>query len=292
MSARTITTADGRRLAVYESGDPAGQAVVAIYGTPSGGTPYPRHGEDARARGIRLVTYDRPGYGGSDPRPGRTVADCIDDVAEIADALGLGRFCVWGVSGGGPHALACAALLPDRVAAAASLAAVAPYEADGLDWLEGMGEDNLEEFGLTVEGRESLEPYLQRQAAALASLAPSALTELWASLLTPVDAAVATDDLAAFLLDNTNTALAERVDGWLDDDLAFARNWGFAVDEIALPVLLLQGEQDRFVPPSHGRWLAERIPGVDARLLDGDGHLTLIEHRVAEVHGWLLEHLG
>jgi pimeloyl-ACP methyl ester carboxylesterase len=292
VSARTITTSDGRRLAVYESGDPAGHAVLAIYGTPMGGMPYARHDEDARARGIRLVTYDRPGYGGSDPRPGRKVADCIDDVAEIADALGLGRFGVWGVSGGGPHALACAALLGDRVAATASLAAVAPFEAEGLDWLDGMGEDNLEEFGLTVEGREALEPYLQKQAAALTSLGPSALTEIWASLLSPVDAAVATDDLAAFLLDNTNTALAERVDGWLDDDLAFARHWGFAVDEIAVPVLLLQGEQDRFVPPSHGRWLAERIPGVDARLLDGDGHLTLIEHRVAEVHGWLLEHLG
>jgi pimeloyl-ACP methyl ester carboxylesterase len=292
VSARTITTSDGRQLAVYESGDPAGRPVLALYGTPMGGTPYTGHVEDARARGIRLVTYDRPGYGGSDPRPGREVADCIDDVVEIADALGLGRFGVWGVSGGGPHALACAALLGDRVAAVVSLAAVAPFEADGLDWWDGMGEDNLEEFGLTVEGREALQPYLQKQAAALASLGPSALNEIWASLLTPVDAAVATDDLAAFLLGNTNAALAERVDGWLDDDLAFARHWGFGLDEIAVPVLLLQGEQDRFVPPSHGRWLAERIPGVDARLLDDDGHLTLIEHRVPEVHGWLLEHLG
>ncbi len=291
VTVRTITTPDRRALRVYEAGDPDGRPIIAIYGTPSGGTIYAPHAADARSRGARLVTFDRAGYGGSDPRPGRAVADVVEDVAAIADALGLGRFGVWGVSGGGPHALACAALLPARVPAAASLAAVAPYDAPGLDWTEGMGEDNVVEFNATLAGREAITPYELAHRAAFAEATPDDLRTQWASLLTPVDAAVATADLAAFLLENVNEALAPGVDGWVDDDLAFVAPWGFDVADIGIPVLLLHGEHDRFVPPSHGRWLAERIPGVDARLSDEDGHLTLIEHRVPEVHAWLLEHL-
>ena len=137
---------DGRTLAVLEAGDESGHAVVAIHGTPASGVLWRGLVEDAEARGIRLLGYDRPGYGASDPHRGRTVADAAGDVAAIADALGIDRFAVEGGSGGGPHTLACAALLPDRVVAAASLAGVAPYPADGLDWLDGMGQDNLDEF--------------------------------------------------------------------------------------------------------------------------------------------------
>ncbi len=291
VTVRTIATPDGRALRVYEAGDPDGRPIVAIYGTPSGGTIYAPHAADALSRGIRLVTFDRPGYGGSDPRPGRAVADVAEDVIAIADALGLGRFGVWGVSGGGPHALACAALLSARVPAVASLAAVAPYGVQGLDWTEGMGEDNIVEFNATLAGREAITPYELAHREAFAGATPDDLRTQWASLLTPVDAAVATADLAAFLLANVNEALAPGVDGWVDDDLAFVAPWGFDVADIGIPVLLLHGEHDRFVPQSHGRWLAERIPGVEARLSGEDGHLTLIEHRVGEVHAWLLEHL-
>ena len=292
MTEWTIRAADGRALRVYEAGDPRGRPVLAIYGTPSGGTIYRRHADDAGAQGIRFVTFDRAGYGGSEPRPGRTVADFVDDAAAVADELGLERFAVWGVSGGGPHALACAALLGDRVAAAASLAGVAPYGADGLGWMDGMGVENIREFGLTLDGREALEPYLRDQAAELSAAGPDDLLNVWATLLTPVDAAVATADFAAFLIDNANTAMAAGVDGWLDDDLAFVRPWGFELETISVQVLLWHGEQDRFVPFSHGQWLAERIPGVEARLTADEGHLTLIEHRVPEVHAWLLERLG
>src|SRR5262245_33992499 len=142
MAERLLKTRDGRALRVYERGDRHGAPVLAIYGTPSGGVVYRQHAADAKAKGIRLVAWDRPGYGDSTPRPGRSVADVVEDAADIADALGLERFAVWGVSGGGPHALACAALLADRVTAVASLASPAPYEADGLDWLAGMGKDN------------------------------------------------------------------------------------------------------------------------------------------------------
>lgn len=291
MTATTLTTPDGRALRVYEAGDPGGRPIVAIYGTPSGGKIYAPHAADAESRGIRFVTFDRPGYGGSEPRPGRAVADVVEDVLAIADALGLDRFGVWGVSGGGPHALACAALLPSRVPAVASLAAVAPYGAPGLDWTEGMGEENLVEFEAVLAGREAIIPYELAHRDEFAKATPEDLRTQWASLLSPVDAEVATADLAAYLLENVNAALAPGVEGWVDDDLAFVAPWGFDVEDIGIPVLLLHGEQDRFVPLSHGRWLAERIRGVDARLSSGDGHLTLVEHRVPEVHAWLLSHL-
>jgi len=147
---------NGRTLAVLEAGDESGRAVVAVHGTPGSGLLWRGLVEDAEARGMRLLAYDRPGYGRSDPHPGRTVADAAGDVAAMADALGFDRFAVEGGSGGGPHTLACAALLPDRVVAAASLAGVAPYPAEGLDWLDGMGQDNLDEFAATLAGPETL----------------------------------------------------------------------------------------------------------------------------------------
>jgi pimeloyl-ACP methyl ester carboxylesterase len=292
VSERDITLADGRTLHVYEAGVGDGQAVIAIYGTPSSGLIYDAHAQDAEARGIRLVTFDRAGYGTSDAKPGRSVGDVAADVAAIADELELEHFAVWGVSGGGPHALACAALLPGRVTAAASLAGVAPYGVDGLDWTAGMGEDNIEEFGASVQGRGPLDTYLRAQAAGLAGATVEDLRVVWASLLTPVDAEIASGPHAVYLMESMRRALALGVDGGLDDDLAFVAPWGFELDEIAVPVLLWQGEQDRFVPFSHGRWLAERIPGVEARLTADDGHLTLMEHRVPDVHAWLLERLG
>ncbi len=292
MSERNITTPDGRTLHLHEAGDRRGRPVFAINGTPSSGLIYHRHADDAQQRGIRLVSYDRPGYGESDSRGDRTVADAVGDVAAIADELDLGRFAVWGVSGGGPHALACAALLPDRVIAAACLAGPAPWDADGLDWTAGMGQDNLDEFGAAVQGRLALEPYLRRQAAQLAEASVDDLRAAWASLLTPLDAEVATGELAEFLLDSTGRGLRPGVEGWIDDDLAFVRDWGFDIGDIRVPVLLWHGEQDRFVPVAHGHWLAARIPGADVRITADDGHLTLIEHRVPDVHAWLLERLG
>jgi pimeloyl-ACP methyl ester carboxylesterase len=286
---RTVTTADGRSLDVFEAGHATGPAVVAIYGTPSSGILYGPNATDAEARGIRLVSWTRPGYGASTRQPGRSVGDVAMDATAVADALGIGRFAVWGISGGGPHALACAALLGDRVTAAASLAGAAPYDADGLDWLGGMGEDNLEEFAAVLAGREALEPLLETHRAALATATGKDLREQWATLLSPVDAEVLTAELADYLVESLHTGLASGVEGWVEDDLAFVRPWGFALDAIAVPVLVWQGDEDRFVPPSHGRWLAEHVPGADARLTAEDGHLTLLAHRVPEVHAWLLE---
>jgi pimeloyl-ACP methyl ester carboxylesterase len=281
---------DGRILAVLEAGDESGHAVVAIHGTPGSGLLWRGLAEDAEAREIRLLAYDRPGYGGSDPHPGRTVADAAGDVAAIADALGIERFAVEGGSGGGPHTLACAALLPDRVVAAASLAGVAPYPAEGLDWLDGMGQDNLDEFEATLAGRETLERYLREQADAMLAAEPDAIADTLRSLLSPPDAAALTGEFAEYLAESTRRAIGERLDGWIDDDFVFMNPWGFELGEIRVPVQLLHGAQDRFVPMAHGEWLAERIPGVDAHLSEEDGHLTIQLARIGAVHAWLLEH--
>jgi pimeloyl-ACP methyl ester carboxylesterase len=281
---------DGSSLRITAGGDPQGLPVFFLSGTPGGGLLYRGHTDDAEARGLRLIGYDRPGYGGSSRRPGRTVADAAVDVAAIADALRLERFAVWGISGGGPHALACAALLPDRVVAVATLASVAPFDAEGLDWFAGMGEDNLEEFAAARSGAGPLGAALGLQAQAMFAGGPVALAESMRSLLSDVDAAALDDALGAWVFDNMRAAIGGSPDGWVDDDVAFVKPWGFDVADIAVPALLWQGEQDRFVPPSHGAWLAEHIPGVEAHLSPDDGHLTLLESRVAETHAWLLAH--
>lgn len=287
---QTIATAEGRTLAVHSDGDPAGFPVVMHHGTPSSGLLYERHVELAHEQGIRLIGYDRPGYGGSAREPGRSVSDCAADVDAVADALRLDRFATWGISGGGPHALACAALCDRRLVAAASLAAVAPHDAEGLDWLAGMGDENHVEFGHAAAGEEQLRTYLAAEAQEILAAGSDQLVAVMETLLGPEDRAVLSGAFAEYLLRADRHALADGVDGWVDDDLAFLAPWGFELRSIDRPVLLLHGDDDRFVPVAHGRWLADHIPGVEARIDAADGHLTLIERRLREVNEWLLAH--
>ena len=285
---QSVTTPDGRTLTVREGGDPDGVPVLFIAGTPGSSLLIGETVRDAEERGIRLFAYDRPGYGGSTRRPGRTVADCAPDIEAVADALGIGRFCVWGVSGGGPHALAAAALLPDRVAAAASLAGVGPYGEDGLDFFEGMGELNIEEFTVAATDEALHAEHSARDRAELMAITPDELVEAWQTLLGPADREIATGAFAAELLEHMRAGIGPNGDGWFDDDLVFTKPWGFDLASIRVPVLLWQGEQDRMVPLGHGRWLAANVPGAEARFTADDGHLTLVR-RVPEVHAWLLE---
>ena len=288
---RTVQTPDGRTLAIEEAGDPNGRPVMVHEGTPNSRHLYPPAGIDAAARGLRLISYDRPGYGGSTPQPGRTVADCAADVRAICAELGISRLAMWGISGGGPHVLACAALLPDLVSAAASLASLAPLDAEGLDWFAGMGELNADDTRLFLRDPEAARAKLDADREQVLGASAAELVKGLQTLLSPTDAAVLNDGLADFLVYCDHEGLAPGNEGWWDDGVAHSSPWGFELSAISVPVLLMHGRQDQFVPFGHGQWLAEHIPGVEARLFDHDGHLTLMTNRIPEVHGWLKERL-
>jgi pimeloyl-ACP methyl ester carboxylesterase len=251
---------------------------------------FPRLLEEGARRGLRHVSYPRPGYGESDRDAGRSVADCADDVAAIADHLGAERFHTIGWSGGAPHALACAALMPDRVVSAASIAGIAPFDAAGLDWYAGMSEENVEETRMAERGEEALRPWLEREVDRLQGSGPDDLREALGGLLSPVDREALSGDFARFFHAGFIAAVARGVDGWLDDDLAFVRPWGFDLGAIRVPVAVWQGAEDQFVPFAHGRWLADNTAGAAARLLDDHGHLSLSIVHYGDVLDNLVRH--
>jgi pimeloyl-ACP methyl ester carboxylesterase len=290
MKELTVTTQDGRVLEVTDAAQSRGPALLFHHGTPSSRALFAPWVTEAESRGARLITYNRPGYGGSDPHPGRTVADVANDIRAIADQLEIERFATFGLSGGGPHTLACAALLPDRVTAAASMAGVGPNDADDLDFTAGMGEDNVEEFEAAIAGRDVLAPMLEGLRAEMLEADAAAITEVLRTILSDVDIAAMSGAVGEIFVAWTREALEKGVEGWVEDDLAFAAPWGFDLGEIQVPTLLWQGSQDRMVPEAHGRWLAAHIPGVDARLHPDEGHLTLVTTRVGETFDWLLSH--
>jgi pimeloyl-ACP methyl ester carboxylesterase len=269
------TTVSGRRLEVLTDGPAYVRALVFHSGTPSAALPFRPLTEAAGAQGLRLITWSRPGYGGSEPAPGRSVADVASDTTAVLDALAIDEFVTLGWSGGGPHALACAALLPGRCKAAGTIAGVAPYPADGLDWMAGMGEENVEEFTLALLGEQALTPYLEEQARVLGQVTGPQVAQALGGLVSPVDAASLTGEFAEFLAAVLRRAVSTGVAGWRDDDLAFTRDWGFDISTVGVPVAVWQGGQDLMVPPAHGRWLAERIPNVHDHLHPGEGHLSL-----------------
>ncbi|HEU5404891.1 MAG TPA: alpha/beta hydrolase [Gaiellaceae bacterium] len=286
MSELDVTLRDGRTLHVYDDGDPNGNVVVQHHGTPGSGLGYPPDNELARERGLRIIRYDRAGYGGSTPNPGRSVVDVVADIEDVLDAFDVERYVSLGGSGGCPHSFACGAR-SERCLAAGAIAAPTPYPAEGLDWLAGMGEENVVEFNAALEGPEKLEAYLEGEAAKLRAAKPEEVKEVWASVLPPVDAAVLTGDRAEHWKRSNDRALAQGIAGWRDDDLAFTKPWGFELGEIRVPTLLWQGVQDLMVPVAHARWLAERIPGVEAHISEEDGHLSIAVGRLGEIYDWL-----
>ena len=261
---RTAQTPDGRTLAIEEAGDQHGRPVLVHGGTPNSRHLYAKNAADAAFRGLRLISYDRPGYGGSTPHPGRSVADCAADARAICGELGIDRLAMWGVSGGGPHVLACAALLPDLVTAAASLASPAPVGAEGLDWFAGMGQLNADDFKLFERDKEAARAKMEADREEMLAASPAEEAKMLESLLTPTDAAVFTGELAEFLSYSGHEGLAPGGEGWWEDAVAHSGPWGFELSGISIPVLLLHGRQDQFVPFGHGEWLAAHIPGVEA----------------------------
>ncbi len=290
---RVLTTPDGRRLELLTAGPADGLPLLFHNGTPGGLVAFPPMTALAAERGLRTVMYARPGYGRSSPQPGRRVADTVADAAAVLEDLGADQFLTAGWSGGGPHALACAALLPGRCLAAASLAGVAPAQAPGLDWLAGMGPENIEEFAAAGQGEAALTGYLTPAAEGLREVTAEQVADELGGLLSAADREVITVEFAGHLATSFRAALSTGIAGWRDDDLAFVSDWGFPLARAGqVPVAVWQGTEDRMVPHAHGAWLAGHIPGARAQLLAGAGHLTLVARSFAAVLDDLLDLAG
>ncbi|HEY3903545.1 MAG TPA: alpha/beta fold hydrolase [Streptosporangiaceae bacterium] len=279
----SVSLGDGRSVEVATSGQATGLPLVFHAGTPAGLASFEPLLSAAADAGLRTVQYSRPGYGDSDPHPGRRVADAAADVAGILDHLGADKFVTAGWSGGGPHALACAALLQDRCLAAATIAGLAPHDAAGLDWLGGMAQENLDELGLAVQGDPKFSEFLEQAAAMMADTTTDQLADAFGDLVTAADRAALTGDFARFMTEETTAAFRTGIAGWRDDDLAFVVDWGFEVTGVAVPVAVWQGDADAMVPFAHGAWLAANIPGATSHLLPGHGHLTLVADKIGEI---------
>jgi len=271
---------DGRTLHYYDTAGNgaaadsphASAAVFWHHGTPNVGSPPEPLFAAAAGQGFHWVSYDRPGYGGSSPHPDQDVASAAADVAAIADALGLGRFAVVGHSGGGPRALACGALLPDRVIGVVSMSAPAPHQAEGLDWFAGWSKNGTAEQRAAAGGRAALEDYVEHAEFDMDDFTAGdqeALYGRWAWVGRVAGQAMAAGPAAM-----------------IDDLLAAARPWGFDVADTAVPVLVVHGGADLMVPSAHGRWLATRCPGAELRITPDDGHITVLDHAPAALD-WL-----
>ncbi|HEY6377714.1 MAG TPA: alpha/beta fold hydrolase [Candidatus Dormibacteraeota bacterium] len=280
MTELDLTLGDGRTLHTYDTGGAGATGRLTVFwhhGTPNlGAPPKPLFPEAARL-GIRWVSYDRPGYGGSTPDPGRDVASAARCVSSIADALGIDQFAVMGHSGGGPHALACGALLPERVLGVVSMAGMAPFGAEGLDWFAGMAASGVASLRAATEGRAAKEQY-------------EASGAEYDMEFTPADRAALSGEWS-WLAEVVGPALKAGPGGLIDDDLAYVAPWGFDPAQATAPVLLLHGGRDRIVPSAHSEWLARRCPSAELRLSADDGHVSVLNSATAAM-GWLRGHAG
>lgn len=275
VTATSVTLRDGRSLDVLVGGAERGLGLIAHHGTPSDATRFATWDEPAARHGLRLVTYSRPGYATSTRNPGRTVGDIAADVAAVADAVGIGEFVSIGRSGGGPHAIACAALLPGRCLAVAALVTVAPWGAPNLDWFDGMAQLNLDEFGAALRGEDALRAWMAEHGEEYRHVRGEDLAAALGDALPPVDHAALAAGAADGFASSIRRGLEHGFDGWVDDDLAFTRPWGFDLEMIERPVRIWQGELDRLVPLAHGRWIAGVIPGARFVMAAGHGHMSL-----------------
>jgi pimeloyl-ACP methyl ester carboxylesterase len=268
-----VEAADGRTLAVAEWGDPDGIPVVMLHGTPGSRLGHWRDPSIYARHGVRRITYDRAGYGRSTRLAGRSVADAVPDVLAIVDALGIDRFVITGGSGGGPHALAVGTLLGERVIRCLAAVCPAPPDAQGLDWFAGMVEGNVEEFRRSVEGEPSIRSMVARERDdTLARFERGDRNFLGdAYPMSEADLEMMDKDRAIFEETFTD-GLRNGVDGWVDDDLAFVKPWGFDPADIAVPVSFWYGRADTLVPAAHGDWLVAHVPGAEAFVNDA-GHL-------------------
>ena len=250
--------------------------------------PFDHHVRELVRRGLRYVSITRPGYGGSTRQPGRIVADVVDDTNLVLDHLGISRAWMLGWSGGGPHALACAALMPERVRGTAIIAGVAPFAAEGLDWLADMGAENVQEFNAALSGPEALQPFMEPLQDAFRGITAGAVAESFGDLVDEVDRdSVTRGGLDEYLAACFREAFRSGYWGIFDDDIAFTQPWGFDIGRIPGQVHLWQGAHDRMVPFGHGQWLAQHVGHACPHLVPEHGHLTL----VVDSYGQILDEL-
>ena len=297
---RSITLPDGRKADMLIAGPSDGLPLVLHEGTPVGLVLYPPTVRAAQVRGLRVILAARPGYEGSTPHPGRRVVDVAGDTAAILDELGADTFVTMGWSGGGPHALACAAALSGRCLAAASIAGVAPYQAEGLDWLAGMGQENVDEFGAAVQGEAALTKFLEAEAVVVGAVTGAEVARALGGLVIAADQTALTGDFADYVAAALRASMNTGIAGWRDDDLAFVKDWGFSLGwepagdpaAASAPVAIWQGDQDKMVPFAHGQWLAAHVPGARTHLLPGEGHLSLTVSSLDRILDDLLDLAG
>ncbi|MFC1415307.1 alpha/beta fold hydrolase [Streptacidiphilus cavernicola] len=286
MPGTTVELPDRRTLAVETSGSARGKPVFLLHGTPGSRLGQAPRGALLTWMGIRLITFDRPGYGDSDRLPGRRVADGAADVAAVADALGLKEFAVVGRSGGAPHAMACAALLPDRVTRTAVLVSLAPRDAAGLDWYAGMAPANVRDHSSALDGSLTLAPSLRARSRDIRS-DPYRLVAALKEEMPDSDRRMVADQGVRVMLQNNFREAMRSPDagGWIDDVVAFNQHWGFDPADIPGPVLIWHGEDDVFCPAEHARWLAERIPRSILRIERGAAHFGVLR-RLPQILPW------
>jgi pimeloyl-ACP methyl ester carboxylesterase len=271
---------DGRELEILDNGINSESAIIFHHGTPDHASTWSDWLEAAAQAGVRALSYSRAGYGTSDRNPGRKVISVNADIAQLLDAKNITKFVSIGQSGGGPHSLA--ATCEPRNVGAISLAGVGAFGVDDLDFLEGMGPENHDEFGAAIKGEVTVEKWMDENAGAFKSVTGSQIIEAFGGLLGDADKAVLTGGAAEQMAASTRSALAVSFDGWIDDDLAFVEPWGFDLAAITKPVYLWQGDDDFMVPHAHSYWLEKHIPTAKLNFVPGEGHISLgIKHRAA-----------
>ena len=286
MTTSTVNVVGGRRLAMSVFGELTQTPVFYLHGTPGSRVGLRPSNQQLEEADVCLITFDRPGYGRSSRLASRTVADVAQDVAAIADHLGLKRFAVLGRSGGGPHALACAALLSHRVTRAATLVSLAPMQAPGLNWFEGMAESNVDAYTVAATDPVKLKALLEVAAAGIYADPTSHVTRLSEEMPEADRQAVANKRVQAALAQSFAEAVRDSAEGWIDDVLAFCSPWGFDLSSIKVPVYLWHGGKDVFSPKAHTKWLADTIPGALAVYEPNRAHFEALEV-VADVLPWL-----
>ena len=265
---------DGREVEILDNGINSERAIIFHHGTPGHASAWTSWLEEAALSGIRAISYSRAGYGTSDRNPGRSVISINNDIAQILDSKNISKFVSIGWSGGGPHALANT--FEPRNAGAISLAGVGAFGAADLDFLEGMGPENHDEFGAALKGEAVIDQWMNDNAGPMKSVTGNDIREAFGGLISEADKKSMEGSFADVIASAIRSGLAVSFDGWVDDDVAFTKPWGFDLASINKPVKIWQGDQDYMVPHAHSHWLKKHIPTAELTFIPGQGHVTLL----------------